>query len=131
MSSDYPPNFDVAEALLNHDKKWLDSTAKKCVKNAKTKNEATKALAGEIETYIAKQFEATYNKAPPILRAAMWWEVDVDLDYDMIARLLIDDYWRVRIAESSNVKPSTSKGSKNSNRTTKNKSNSGKTSRRN
>lgn len=131
MSSDYPPNYDVAEALIDHHKKWLDSAAKKSVQNANTKNEATKALAGEIEKFVSEQFEATYNKAPPVILAAMWWEVDVELDYETIARLLIDPYWNAKLAKSNNVKPRTSKGSKNTNKTPKNKSNNGKTSRRN
>lgn len=132
MGSDYPPNYDVAEALIDHHKKWLDSAAKKSVQNAKTKNEATKALAGEIEKFVSEQFEATYSKAPPVILAAMWWEVDVELDYETIARLLIDQYWNAKLAKSNNVKPGTPKrGTKNTDKTPKNKSNSGKTTRRN
>lgn len=132
MSNDYPPNFNVADVLYKERKKWLDSTASACVRNAKTKAEAQKDLAAKIEAYLTKSVNKAYDAVPAIVPMAMgMWEVDPDLDYDLIARLLIDDYWKAKPVKSDNIKSGTSKnGSRKSTGNTKNKSRNGKTSRK-
>ncbi len=132
-SNDYPPNFNVADVLYKERKKWLDSAASASVRNAKTKAEAQKNLATKIEAYLTKTVDEAYDVVPAIVPVAMgMWEVDPDLDYNLIAKLLIDDYWQAKPVSSSNVKSGTSKNrAGKSNRNTKNKSKNGKTSRRN
>lgn len=108
--NDYPPNFNVAEVLYKERKQWLDSAATASVRNAKTKAEARKNLASKIETYLIKTMNETYHAVPAVVPMAIGiWEVDPDLDYDMIAGLLIDDYWKAKSSTSNNIKPGKAK----------------------
>lgn len=111
MSSiDYPPNLNVADVLYEERKQWLDSAATASVRNAKTKAEARKNLASKLETYIIKTVDKAYNAVPAVVPMAMGiWGVDPDLDYDIIAGLLIDDYWKAKQTQSNNVKPGKAK----------------------